>query len=167
MQCHIDSLPGYRGVLAEKPTKGIKRRVWVCAEEGIAQPGLAHFADGEVLSLVERVTETHFPVPGLEVIAKLAHLATQADVEELVPVSELLTSGAGIVNAAEPNPGSHRNRRSVNNQSRVPNCERIERIRDWHTDAERASRPDGRKIAGRKSGKSVEWIGRKWHSGQR
>ena len=54
------------------------------------------------------------------------------------------------------------NRRSVNNKSRVPNCERIERILDWHTDAERTTRPYGRK-----SGNSVEWIRRKWHSGQR
>src|SRR5439155_21469493 len=37
------------------------------------------------------------------------------------------------------------------------------RILDWHTDAERASRPYGSK----RSSRNVEWIGRKRHSGQR
>src|SRR5438034_257401 len=41
--------------------------------------------------------------------------------------------------------------------------ERIKRILDWHTDAERACRPYGRKISSR----NVEWIGGKWHSGRR
>src|SRR6266699_1621760 len=163
MQGDINGLSGSRAVLAEKATERIKRRGRICVEQGIAQSRLAHFANGQVLPFVARVTETHFPVPGLEIIPKFSHLTTQTDVEELVPVSEFFTPCAGIVNAAEPNPGSKRNRRSVNNQSRVPNCERIERILDWHTDAERASRPYGSK----RSSRNVEWIGRKRHSGQR
>ena len=145
MQGNINSLPGRRGVLAEKATERIKRRGRICVQEGIAQPGLAHFANGQVLSFVAGVTETRFPVPRLEVIANISHLTPQADIEELVPVSEFFTPYTGIVNAAEPNPGGQRNRRSVNNQSRVPDCEGIKRILDWHTDAERTTRPYGRK----------------------
>ena len=82
----------------------------ICVQEGIAQPGLAHFADGQVLSFVARVTETDLPVPRLQVIAKFSHLTPQADIEELVPVGEFLGPYAGIIDAAEPNPGGQRNR---------------------------------------------------------
>src|SRR4029077_20934409 len=162
MQGNVNPAPGGRSVLVEKTTEGIKRRGRICVQQGVAQPGLAGFAYRQVLSLVARVTETHFPIPCLEVIAKFSHLTTQPDVEELIPVSELFVPWTGIVQAAEPNTSGQRNRRSVNNQSRVPNCEGIERILDWDTDAERATRPYGRK----RSSRNVEWIGRKWHSGQ-
>src|SRR6185369_12363761 len=132
MQRDVNPCPRRRGVLVEKATERIKRSGRICVQQGIAQPGLAHFANGQVLPLVARVTETHFPVPCLEVIGKLAHLTPQTNVKELVPVSDFFVPWTGIVNAAEPNPGGHRNWRSVNNQSRVPNCERIERILDWH-----------------------------------
>src|SRR5215469_5577624 len=125
MQCHINSLPRRRSVLAEKATKRIKCRGRVCIQQGIAQPRLTRFANGEVLAFIARVTETHFPVPRLEVITKFAHLTAQTDVEQLVPVSDFFVSWTRIVNTAEANPRSQRNRRSVNNQSRVPNCERI------------------------------------------
>src|SRR5437868_11140082 len=163
MQCDIDLSPGHSGVLVEKPTEWIKRCVWICGQQCVPQPGLAHFANGQVLSLIARITETQFPVPRLKVISKFSHLTTQADVEELVPVSEFFTPCAGVVNAAKPNPGSQRNRLSVNHQCRVPNCEWIERILNWHTDAKRPTRPYGREI----SPQNVEWIGRKWHGCQR
>ena len=108
MQGDINSASRRRGVLVEKATERIKRSGRICIQQGVAQPGLADFANGEVLSLVARVTETHFPVPRLEVIAKFAHLTPQPDVEELVPVSELFVPWTGIVNAAKPNPGGYR-----------------------------------------------------------
>ena len=85
-------MPGRRGVLAEKATERIKRRVRICVQQSIAQPGLAHFANGQVLSFVAGVTETRFPVPRLEVIANISHLTPQTDIEELVPVGELFSS---------------------------------------------------------------------------
>src|SRR5437867_10271363 len=97
MQSHINSLSGPRAVLTEKATERIKCRGRVCIQQGVAQPRLTHFANRDVLSLVARIAETHFPVPRLEVIAKFSHLATQTDVEELIPVSELFTPRAGIV----------------------------------------------------------------------
>src|SRR6267378_2469851 len=155
MQGDIDSLPRRPGVLAEEAAERIKRRVRICVQEGIAQPGLAHFANGQVLPFVARVTETQFPVPRLQVVGKFSHLTAQADVEELVPVSELFAPYAGIIDATEPNPSGQRNRLSVNIQSHIPDCEGIKRIRDWHTDAVGTARPYGSKISSR----NVEWIG--------
>ena len=40
---------------------------------------------------------------------------------------------AAVLSAAEPNTSSHWNWHAVNNQSRIPDCEGIEGIRDWHT----------------------------------
>src|SRR6266550_3338904 len=74
MQGHINGLPGSRGVLAEKATERIKCRGRICVQQGVAQPGLAHFANGQVLSLVAGVTEAHFPVPRLEVIPNFSLL---------------------------------------------------------------------------------------------
>src|SRR4029077_7559904 len=140
---------GRRGVLAEKPTERIKCSGRICVQQGIAQPGLAPFPNGEIPSFVARITETHFPVPCLKVVANFSHLTPQTNVKELVPVSDFFVPWTGIVNAAEPNPGGHRNWRPVNNQSRVPNCERIEWILGWHTNAERTTRPYGRKRSSR------------------
>src|SRR6478736_6388989 len=162
MQGDIGSLPRRRGVLAEEATERIKRRLRICVQEGIAQPGLAHFANGQVLSFVARVTETRFPVPRLQVIGKFSQLTPQADIEELVPVSKLFAPYAGIIDTAEPNPGGQGSRHSVNIQSHIPDCEGIKRIHDRHTDAVRATRPYRRKISSR----NVEWIGCKWNGGQ-
>src|SRR5262249_40451430 len=153
MQCHINSLPRCAGVLVEKAAKRIKRRGRICIQQRIAQPGLARFANGQVLSFVARVTEPHFPVPRLEVIANLSHLTAQANVEQLVPVSGVFVPYARIVDGAEANSRSQRNRLPVNNQCRVSNSEWIERILDRHTDTEGAARPYGRK---RRSVNTVE-----------
>src|SRR5215471_21361593 len=103
MQCDIHSLPRRSGVLAEKAAKGIKGGGRICIQQGIAQPGLADFANGQILSLIARVTETHFPIPCLEIVGELSHLTTQPDVEQLVPISEFFMSWTSIVDAAEPN----------------------------------------------------------------
>src|SRR6266513_2995264 len=159
MQCDINSLPGPRGVLGVEIQKRIKCRGRVRVQERITQSGLAYFAYRQVLSLVPRVTETHFPIPRLEVIPKFAHLTAQSDVEELVPVSEFFVPRTSVVNAAKPNASGHRDWHPINNQSRISNCEGIERIRDWHTDARRTKE--------RVSGGGGEGIRRSGHSGQR
>ena len=66
-------------------------------------------------------------------------------------------SGTGIVNAAKPNPGSHRETAPSEKiwNSRIRDGERIKRIRDWHTDTE------GTKA--HVSAWDLEWIGRKRH----
>src|SRR4029077_16491150 len=124
-------------------------------------------ADGKVLSFVSRVTKTSFPVPSLEVIGNPSHFTSQSDVEKLVPVSEFFTPWTGIIDATEPDPGGYRNGVSVYNNSRVPNCERIERVLNWHTEAEWATRPYGRISLTVNTVNSVEWIRRKWNSSQR
>src|ERR1700752_111914 len=162
MQGDIDSLSRRAAVLAEKAAERVKRCVPVCIQQRVSQSGLTYFANGQVLSFVAGVTETSFPVPRFEVVGNPSHLAAQADVEELVPVSEFLGPYAGVIEATEANPGGQRNWRSVNNQSHIPDCEGIKRIRDRHTDAVGTARPYRIK----RSSRNVEWIGRKLHRGQ-
>src|SRR2546429_7461508 len=155
MQGDVNGLSGRRGVVASDTQEGIKRRGRVGIQQRVAQPRLADFANGQVLPLVAGITETGFPVPSLEIIAKFSHLTLQPDVEKGIPVGELFTSGTGVVNAAKPHPRSHGSWDSVNNQSRVPDREGIKRILDWHTNA-----------VGTKEHVSawrLEWIGRKRH----
>src|SRR5262249_46063504 len=128
---------------------------------------LARFANGEILPFIARITETHFPIPCLEIVGELSHLTAQPNVEQLVPVSEVFVPYTGVVDAAEPNPSRHRNGRSVNNQCCVSNCEGIKRILDRHTDAEGTAGPYRWKRRTVDTVKSVEWVRRKWHRGQR
>src|SRR5215471_16849962 len=109
MQGDIDCLPRRTGVLAEEATERIKRRLRICVQQGSAQPGLARFADGQVLPFIARVTETSLPIPRLEVITYQSQLTPQTKIEELIPVRELFASRTGIVDAAEPNPSGQRN----------------------------------------------------------
>src|SRR5207245_11340427 len=76
MESDINSCSGRGAVLVEKATEWIERSGRICVQQGIAQPGLARFANGEVLAFVTRVTETHFPAPRLEVIGNPSHLTT-------------------------------------------------------------------------------------------
>src|SRR5437667_7905264 len=158
MQGDINLFPGRLGVVASDAQEWIKRRGRVGIQQRVAQPRLAGFANGQILPLVPGITETRFPVPSLEIIAKFSHLTLQPDVKETIPVGELFTSGTGIVNAAKANPRSHGSWDSVNDQSRIPNREGIKRILDWHTNA-----------VGTKECVSVwrfEWIGCKRHRRQ-
>src|SRR5215510_11243784 len=102
MQGDIDCLPRRTCVLAEEATERIKRCLRICVQKGSTQPGLAHFADGQVLPFVARITETSFPVPRLEVIGYQSQLTPQTDIEELIPVGELFAPLTGIVDSAEP-----------------------------------------------------------------
>src|SRR6266699_2738591 len=134
MQGDVNGLSGRRGVVASDTKEWIKRRGRVGIQQRVAQPRLADFANGQVLPLVAGITETGFPVPSLEIIAKFSHLTLQPDVEKRIPVGELFMAGTGIVNAAEPNPPRHGGWDSVNNQSRIRDGERIKRILKRHTD---------------------------------
>ena len=136
MQINIDSGPGRCRVLAKKAQKWIKRGRRIRIQKRRHKPGCADLTDGNVLPFIPGVTETGFPIPSLEIIAKFSHLALQADVKKSIPVGELLTSGTGIVNTTKPNSRSHRDKRTVRaNPVGVPNRKRVKRIRDWHTDA--------------------------------
>src|SRR5207302_1718092 len=107
--------------------------------QSLPQPGLADFANRQVLSFVPRVAETHFPIPCLEVIGNPSHLTPQANIEQLIPIGELFTSRTGIVNTAEANPRgdweTDSTRKEVWNGC-IPNRERVPCIKrkDWHTD---------------------------------
>src|SRR4030095_870760 len=68
----------------------------------------------------------------------------------------------GVVNGAKPNPGKHRETRSVRKEvrnSRICDRERIKRVDDWHTDAERTECDVGTR--------DVERVRLKWHCCQR
>ena len=143
MQRHINLASGRGCVHAIETQERIKRRGRIGIQERLPQARLAYLAHRKVLPLVQRIPETQFPVPRLEVIAELSHFATQPDVEELIPVSEFFVSCAGVVDAAEANTGRDwettggifcSRRKEVWNR-RVCNGERIERIGNWHTDA--------------------------------
>src|SRR5437588_1065847 len=133
----VDISPGYRRIrIATKDAQErIKGRGRVCIEQRVSQTRLADLTNGQVLSLVASVAEAQFPVPRLEIIAKLAHLTLQSNIEEHIPVGKLLVSGAGVINATKPDASSHRDWDSVDSQSCIPYGERIKRILDWHADA--------------------------------
>ena len=139
MQGDVNSAPGRLGVVGSEIQERIKCRSWVRIQKCVPQSRLADFANGQILPLVPGITKTRFPVPSLEIIAKFSHLTTQANIEQRILVGELFMSGTGVVNAAKPNAGSHRETASVRKEiwnSRIRDRERIKRILDWHTDAE-------------------------------
>src|SRR5262245_29050687 len=136
MQVHINLGPGRGCVNAIDTQKRIKRRGRICIQECLPQARLADLAHREVLPLVSRIPETQFPVPRLEIIGDPPHFATQPEVEELIPVSELFMPGPGVVNTTEANTSRDRETRPIREEvwNRVVcNRERIERIGNWHT----------------------------------
>src|SRR5882724_141474 len=146
-------------IATEETNERLKGRGRVRIQQRVSQTGLASLTHGQVLALVASVAEAQFPVPRLEIIAKLPHFALKSDIKQHIPVGELLASGAGVVNAAKPDAGSHGDWGSVNNQSRICDCERIKRIRDWHADAAGAKRYAG--------SRSLKWIRQKRYCCQR
>src|ERR1700740_3151061 len=139
MQSNINLLPGCTRVMCSEIQERIERRSRICIQERFTQPRLADFVDRQILPFVPGITKTQFPIPSLEIIAKLCHLATETDVEELVPVGELFMSGAGVVNTAKRNSGSYWETAAVRKEignSRIRDRERIKWILDWHADAE-------------------------------
>src|SRR5205085_10588098 len=98
-------------------------------------------------------------VPGLQRVAKLAHLPPEADSEEAVVVSECFTSRTSVIKPTEADTRGHRDRNAVDDQCRIANRDKIERVLDRHADA------IGTKE--RLCARTFEWIGRKWHRRQR
>src|SRR6266481_5358951 len=159
MQVDVNSAPGRLGVVGSEIQERIKCGSRVCIQQRLPQSRLADFADGQVLSFISRVTETHFPVPRFEVVAEFSHLTAEPDVEERIPVGELFMSGTAVVNTARCNLDRYGETASVGEKtwnSRIGDGKGIKRILDWHTDA-----------AGTKayvSAWDLEWIGHKRHS---
>src|ERR1700730_231771 len=138
MQVHISPGYGRIRIATEGAHERIKRRSRVRLQQGVAQTRLADLTQGQVLTLVASVAEAQFPVPRLKVIAKFSHLTFESNIEDVIPVSELLTSDACVLNGTKPDSGSHRRCDTINNQSCVSDRERIKRVRDWDTDTGRA-----------------------------
>ena len=126
------------------------------------QSRLANFADGQFLSFVPGIPKTQLPVPSLEIIANFPQLSTQAKIEQIIVVSELVMSRTGVVNAAKPDSGIYGKTASIGKKiwnSRIRNGEGIKRILKWHTDTELAKRPI--------RAWNLEWIGKKRNRCQR
>src|SRR5262249_43090030 len=82
MQGDVNSGPCCLGVMGSEIQERIKCRSWVRIQKCFPQTLLAGFVDGQVLPFVPRITETKLPVPSLEIIAKLTHLALQTNIKE-------------------------------------------------------------------------------------
>src|SRR6266513_4350191 len=166
MQGNIDSVPRRRRLSGQHSRtsciisdsliqEGVKRRGRIRIHESLSQPGLANNVSRLNFFIVPGITETRFPVPGLEVIAKFAHLTAKSHIKENV------VKGGGRISvtlfqSTITNAGKHRGSGkglAVRRNSRVCYRERIKRILDWHTYA-----------AWSKGGacyRAVEWIGHK------
>src|SRR5215471_16561989 len=154
MQGNVNSCPRCSGVVSVKIQKRIKCRSWVRVQKCFPQSGITNCAGRQGLSFISRVTETHFPVPRLEVIAKLSHLAAQANVEQIIVVGKPIVSGSGVVNGAKPDSRSHRQAASIGKEiwnGCIGDRERIKRVLDWHTEGTRTKRCS--------RAWNLEWIG--------
>ncbi len=140
MQGNIDSVHRLRR-LAVHPAivqERVKRGGRVRIHESLSQPGLANNVSRLIFFLVPGITETRFPVPCLEVIAKFAHLTAKSDIKENV-VKGGRRKSVTQFQTAIGNPGIYRGSgkgRAVRRNSRVRYRERIKRILQGHTDAE-------------------------------
>src|SRR5262245_53352495 len=134
MEGDIHSLSGRLGVVGLEIQERIKSRSRVRIQQRPPQPRLAYHADGQILPHVPGRTETSFPVPSLEIVAKFSHLALKTKVKERVPVGELFVSRTDVVNAAKRNPGSYGETASIGKEiwdRRICDSEGIKRILDW------------------------------------
>src|SRR5205814_2792020 len=102
----------------------------------------AYHATNEGFLVVPGIAETQFPIPILEVIAKLAHLTAKSGIKQHVVERGLGCSAACVSNTTEMNSGG--DRRAIGQSywfTLVVNRsfgKRVKRICDWHTDAVRA-----------------------------
>ena len=158
MQVNINLGSGRLGVVGVEIQERIKCSSWIRIQKSFPQSRLTYFADGQILPLIPRITKTQLPIPSLEVVTKLSHLAAEASIEQKIVVSEFFVSRTGVVNAAKHN-STHGETASVRKKtwnSRIPDRERIKRILDWHTDAAWEK--------GYVRAWDLEWIRRKRHS---
>ena len=81
--------------------KGLKAVAGFVSSNASRRPGWLTSPRDKSCPFVASVTETCFPVPRLEIIAKFSHLTFQSNIEQVIPVSELLTSETGVVNSDE------------------------------------------------------------------
>src|SRR4029077_8452936 len=127
MQCNIN--PANRGfsIATEESKERIKRCGWVRIQQRLPQSRPAHIACRQILPLIPGITETGFPVPGLEIVPEFCHLTLEPKVKESIPVSELFASRPGVVNATKPNPSGYGKTSSVRKEiwnSRIRDGER-------------------------------------------
>src|SRR5438552_14378623 len=106
MQVYVS--PGYRRIRIA--TEEAEERIEGCGririQQRVSQTRLADLAYGQVLPLVASVTEAQFPVPSLEIIAEFSHLTLKSNIEEHIPIGELLVSGGVAVTAKKPEAGT-------------------------------------------------------------
>src|SRR6266446_4970657 len=158
MQVNINSRSSRPGIVSIEIEERIKCRRWVRIQKGFPQSRLADCARRQILALVPGITETSFPVPRLEIIAKLPHFAAEANIEQIIVVSEPIVSRTGIVNGPKPNSGIYGETASIGKEiwnGRIGNGEGVKRILKWHTEGARTKRPI--------RAWDLEWIGNNRH----
>ena len=107
MQVHINPALAALVLWAVILMKGLNAVAGSVSNNACATRRLADLTYRHISALVARVTETKFPVPRLEIIAKFSHFTFQSDIEQIIVIGELLTSGPGVVKGPKPNAGSH------------------------------------------------------------
>src|SRR5881275_3352234 len=113
MQVDVNPRSGRLGVVGIEIQERIKCRSRIRIQKCFPQSRLADCAERQILPLVPGIAETGFPVPSLEIIAKFSHFAAQANIEQIIVVSELIVSRTSVVNAAKPNSSSYRKTRAI------------------------------------------------------
>src|SRR5207247_7792885 len=154
MQVDVNPRSGRLGVVGIEIQERIKCRSRIRIQKCFPQSRLADCAERQILPLVPGIAETGFPVPSLEIIAKFSHFAAQANIEQIIVVSELVMSRTGVVDGDKPNSGSYGETTSIGKKTwngRIGERERIKRILNWY--AERA------RTKGCSRAWSLEWIG--------
>src|SRR5438876_1657612 len=140
MQGDVNSAPGRLGVVGIEIQERIKCRSRIRIQKCFPQSRLADCAERQILPLVPGIAETGFPVPSLEIIAKFSHFAAQANIEQIIVVSELFVSRTGVINGAKPNSSSYGETTSIGIKiwnSRIGDREGVKRILEWHTEGAR------------------------------
>src|SRR6266513_4170083 len=141
MQGNIDSVPRRRRLAGQRSRtsciisdsliqEGVKRRGRIRIHESLSQPGLANNVSRLNFFVVPGITETRFPVPGLELIPKFSHLTAQSNIKENV-VKGGRSESVTRFQPAIGNPGIYRGSGkglAVRRNSRVRYRERIKRI---------------------------------------
>src|SRR5436190_3209215 len=159
MQINVNSGPGRPGIVSIEVQERIKCRSRVRDQKCFPQSRLANCTRGQILPLIPGITKTQLPIPSLKIIAKFSHFPTQANIEQVIVVSEFFVSRTGVVNAAKQNSGSYGKIASVGKEiwnGRICDRKGIKRILKWHTDAG--------EIKPYVSAWDLEWIRRKRHS---
>src|SRR5207247_10198130 len=147
MQGNIDFVPRRRSLAGRRSRtscitetygsliqEGIKSCRRVRIHESLSQSGLADNVSRLNFLLVPGITETRFPVPCLEVIAKFAHLTAKADVKKNI-VKGGLRKSVTQCQSAIANAANHRG--SCIRRARRQGClryrQRIGGSLKWHT----------------------------------